>query len=233
MVAGRDEGGVGSAKRRWDRQLRAWHPSREDYGCHGPGDGTPPQRSTSREEGGGGAGRGGGARDGRRPTGTEDTSSSAGCCCGSWAATAGDGTGWLPRTPRCSLSLPSLGDDAGHDVTLDSVPAQVRLGSERVREREREKEAEAELFSQSARLHRAVEGKWELDGAGDAKLFHNSGTGLSSFTFVCEHNHQSLSSDIVDDAPYCELKLRLLLAQTLWFSASSDVRFQGLLREVQ
>ena len=30
-----------------------------------------------------------------------------------------------------SLSLPSLGDDAGHDVTLDSVPAQVRLGSER------------------------------------------------------------------------------------------------------
>ena len=82
----------------------------------------------------------------------------------------------------------------------------MRLGSER--EREREKEAETELFSQSARLHRAVEGKWELDGDGDAKLFHNSVTGLSRFTFVYEHNHQSLSSYIFEDAPYCELKLR-------------------------
>ena len=53
-----------------------------------------------------------------------------------------------------------------------------------------------------------MEGKWELDDAGDAKLFQNSVTGLSSFTFVYEHNHQSLSSDIVDVAPYCELKLR-------------------------
>ncbi len=55
-------------------------------------------------------------------------------------------------------------------------------------------EAEIELFSQSARLYRAVKGKWELDGAGDAKLFHNSVTGLSSFTFFYEHNHQSLRS---------------------------------------
>ena len=70
------------------------------------------------------------------------------------------------------------------------------------------KEAETELFSQSARLHRAVEGKWGLEVDGDAKLFHNSVTGLSCFIFAFEHNHHSLSSYIVDDAPYCELKLR-------------------------
>ena len=75
------------------------------------------------------------------------------------------------------------------------------------------KEAETELFSQSARLHRAVEGKWELEGDGDAKLFHNSVTGLSRFIFAFEHNLHS--------------------ARTLWFSASSNVRFQGLLREIQ
>ena len=90
-----------------------------------------------------------------------------------------------------SLALPSLGDDAGHDVTSTQFLLRCALAQ---REREREKEAEAELFSQSARPYRAVEGKWELDVAGDAKLFHNSVTGLSSFTFVYEHNHQSLSS---------------------------------------
>ena len=106
--------------------------------------------------------------------------------------------GWLPRAPRCPLSR------CRRWVTM-LVTTPPRLSSSSGAPW---KEAEAELFLQSARLYRAVEGKWELDGAGDAKLFHNSVIGLSSFTFVYEHNHQSLSSDIVDDAPYCELKLR-------------------------
>ena len=74
--------------------------------------------------------------------------------------------------------------------------------------KEEEDQAVAELFSQSARLFRAVEeGKRELDGAGDAKLFHNSVTGLSWFQFPYENNSPSLRSDIVDVASCCDLKL--------------------------
>ena len=94
--------------------------------------------------------------------------------------------GGLERAaPPCavvpSLSLPSLGDDAGHDVTSTQFLLRCALAQ---RERERVQEAEIELFSQSARLNRAVEGKWELEGDGDAKLFHNSVTGLSRFIFA-------------------------------------------------
>ena len=122
---------------------------------------------------------------------------------------AGPQGGLERAAPLCtvvpSLSLPSLGDDAGHDVTLSQFLLTCALAQ---RERERVEEAETELFSHSARLHRAVEGKWELEGDGDAKIFHNSVTGLSRFLFAFRHNHNSLCSNIVDDAPYCELKFR-------------------------
>ena len=138
-----------------------------------------------------------------------------------------------PCTVVPSLSLPSLGDDAGHDVTSTQFLLRCALAQ---RERERVQEAEIELFSQSARLHRAVEGKWELEGDGDAKLFHNSVTGLSRFLFAFGHNHNSLCSNIVDDAPYCELKIRGQ-SSCYWLEPYgsrhlSNVRFQGHLREV-
>ena len=100
--------------------------------------------------------------------------------------------GGLERAaPPCavvpSLLVPSLSDDAGHDVTSTQFLLRCALAQ---RERERVQEAEIELFSQSARLYRAVKGKWELDGAGDAKLFHNSVTGKSRFTFLLRAQSQ-------------------------------------------
>ena len=58
-----------------------------------------------------------------------------------------------------------------------------------------------------------------------------------SFTFIYEHNHQSLSSDSVDDAPYCELKLRGQ-SSCYWLEPSGSrhrltLASKGLLREVQ
>ena len=66
-----------------------------------------------------------------------------------------------PCTVVPSLSLPSLGDDAGHDVTLTQFLLTCALAQ---RERERVEEAETELFSHSARLHRAVEDQMGAGG---------------------------------------------------------------------
>ena len=85
--------GASSARRRRDRQLRAWHRHVRTTGGHGAGDGPPPQRSRSEEKSGGGAVGGGVAREAQRHKWPERNSSvgraaraSVGCLC---AAAAG------------------------------------------------------------------------------------------------------------------------------------------------
>ena len=112
MMAGRDVGGVGSARRRRDRQLRAWHRhvkmtvamelATALHHSAQPGGAC-----------GGGAGRGGGVRGARRPTGTEHSTSgvAAGSPEGSRAA-VGRGSHGRLRGCRGSLARRCVGGGA-------------------------------------------------------------------------------------------------------------------------
>ena len=111
-----------------------------------------------------------------------------------------------PCTVVPSLSLSSLGDDAGHDVTLTQFLLTCALAQ---RERERGRGWRRQRLSFS-RIAPASIVQWRANGSWRATATPSSSTtvSLSRFLFAFGHNHNSLCSNIVDDAPYCVLKFR-------------------------
>ena len=103
-----------------------------------------------------------------------------------------------------SVSLPTLGEGAVHDGASVQFLLRCTLAQ---REREREEDADDELLSQRCSLFSLLVDKWVLVGIGNGKLSHNRVTGLSPLQFFFEDIPQSVSSDIVDVNPCCELTI--------------------------
>ena len=105
-----------------------------------------------------------------------------------------------------SLALPSLGDDAGHDVTSTQFLLRCALAQ---RERERGRRRQRLSFSRKAP---APTVQWRASGSWMSLATPSSSTTVSLGCRVSRSSTSTITSpsavDIVDDAPYCELKLR-------------------------
>ena len=115
-------------------------PSRPYDGCHGAGDGPPPQRPA-----GGGAERGRGPREGRRPAGTEATSLGDAAGSPAGARAAGEGSyGRLRGCPGASplLSAPLLAFTAAEAVDFVAVHFLLKDALTQLKERRNKEEEE-------------------------------------------------------------------------------------------
>ena len=141
---------------RWSRQEAAGSPapgmapSRPYDGCHGAGDGPPPQRAA-----GGGVERGGGARGVRWPTGPEATSpwDAAGASCGGCRAAGARSRG---RLRGCQDSSHVVGSAIVGRLACEAIDGQTLryLLKMNLARKEEEEERRRALFSSSRSVRR-------------------------------------------------------------------------------